>query len=170
MNSFRVARETLWALDVYYSKRPGGQVLMNFVRFFGGPIHMLTRRYRFVEEDLTIGKPEDDAVVSETRLNFKLWHRVDGPTELSPADAPGMERFLEMQKRGEEIMFPELPSLLERGSKPNCDRFFYRISYGSTEIHSFGGVELCCGCRAIWKGYIESLPERVQHIFPGLVL
>ncbi|KAI9148339.1 Alpha-ionylideneethane synthase aba3 [Paramyrothecium foliicola] len=174
VKSFRVAREILWALDVFYSRKREGQVLMNFVRFFGGPIHMLCRRYRFVEEDLTIGKAEDATVVSQTRRNFKLWNRVEGDVdELSnghPVEAPGMDRFRELLKRGDELMFQELPSVLEKSGQPHCDRCLYRLSYGANQIYSFGGVELCHGCRAMWRGYVESLPERVQHVFPEIVL
>jgi hypothetical protein len=33
---------------------------------------MLMRRYRFVEDALTISKPEDEHVVDQTRQNYKL--------------------------------------------------------------------------------------------------
>lgn len=63
VEAFRVAREVLWALDVASAKHPECLIAVNFVRFFGGPIHMMMRRYRFVEEGLSIGKPESDVVV-----------------------------------------------------------------------------------------------------------
>ncbi|TLS25786.1 hypothetical protein PpBr36_06879 [Pyricularia pennisetigena] len=240
IQAFRVAREMLWALDVAYARKPGGAVLMNFIRFFGGPIHMMMRRYRFVEEDLTIGKPETAAVVAQTRRNFKLWNRVDaqgsvasqsssdgndhnnnnnnnssssssrsssvsssgvsdaGSTHSSGADsnttsiepdkqdqqgqqdqqdqqdvaaeAPGAERFRSLMARSEELMFSELPTYLTRSGEPHCNRCHYRSSYGAQRLHRFGGVELCRGCRAMWRGYVDSLPERVQESFPDVVL
>lgn len=216
IEAFRVARELLWALDVAYAQKPGGLALMNFTRFFGGPIHMMMRRYRFVEEDLTVGKAETAAVVDETRHNVKLWNRVDAQNTaaagMTPAatvvhrtapstnssgsdsakrsnsidsagsnsdsdsgtepdmEAPGAERFWSLMKRSQELMFPELASFLKRSGTPHCDRCRYRASYGAQTLHRFGGVELCGGCRAMWRGYVKSLPERVQQAFPDVVL
>lgn len=226
IQAFRVAREMLWALDVAYAHKPEGAILVNFIRFFGGPIHMMMRRYRFVEEDLTVGKPETAAVVAETRRNFKLWNRVDAQvaapgqtssdnssdnrsssisstsstgtdgsgagdassvhssgvhsdaTSIEPEkedqssvfEAPGADRFRSLLARSKELMFPELRAYLSRSGEPHCNRCFYRSSYGAQQIHRFGGVELCRGCRAMWRGYVESLPERVQEAFPDVVL
>ncbi|KAL8387038.1 hypothetical protein RB595_010204 [Gaeumannomyces hyphopodioides] len=222
VRAFSVARELLWALDVAYAGKPEGLPLMNFVRFFGGPIHMMMRRYRFVEEDLTIGRPETDAIVAQTRRNVKLWNRVDANGVAVPADraaetagrsrnvstastastaisvgtaasslpmasrrgsdtsveddskpaaeAPGVERFHALIKRSGQLMFPELPAYLARSAEPHCDRCCYQASYGARRMYRFGGVDLCRGCRAMWRGYIESLPERVQEAFPDVVL
>ncbi|KAL8351287.1 hypothetical protein RB598_006188 [Gaeumannomyces tritici] len=236
VRAYSVARELLWALDVAYAGKPEGVPLMNFVRFFGGPIHMMMRRYRFVEEGLTIGRAETDVVVAETRRNVKLWNRVDavpqqpqqphheGTTEaagghsrgasiastptnadssssrssstsgpavssrgsdtsveddggkppaavaVAAAEVPGVERFHELLKRSDQLMFPELPAYLERSAEQYCDRCGYQTSYGARRMYRFGGVDLCVGCRAMWRGYIESLPERVQEAFPDVVL
>lgn len=175
IKAFRVAREVLWALDVAYAHKPEGAPLMNFVRYFGGPIHMMMRRYRFVEEDLTVGRPETDAVVTETRRHVKLWNRVDADIhdsngEGQTIEASSIQRYHAVLKRSEELMFPELPELLERGSKPHCDRCLYRASYGAEQNHSFGGVALCRGCQAMWRGYVESLPDRTKEVFAGIVL
>jgi hypothetical protein len=72
VQAFRQTRELLWALDVTWAKRPELQSVINFVRFFGGPIHMMMRRYRFVEEGLTIGRFETDEVINQARRNVKL--------------------------------------------------------------------------------------------------
>ncbi|TLD10184.1 hypothetical protein PgNI_05380 [Pyricularia grisea] len=224
IQAFRVAREMLWALDVAYAHKPEGAILINFIRFFGGPIHMMMRRYRFVEEDMTIGKPETAAVVAQTRRNFKLWNRVDAQVPQDSAasqtssgsnstssssssssggggdgdassihssgissnatsieaekedqssdsiEAPGAERFRNLLARSKDLMFPELPAYLSRAGEPHCNRCLYRSSYGAQQLHRFGGVELCRGCRAMWRGYVESLPERVQEGFPEVVL
>lgn len=51
-------REICWALDMAWlsGQRHVWPIVAAFVRFFGGPIHMTMRRYRFVEDGLTIGK------------------------------------------------------------------------------------------------------------------
>ncbi|KAI8949053.1 hypothetical protein F4801DRAFT_426870 [Xylaria longipes] len=173
--AFGVAREVLWGLDVAYACRPEGAPLMNFVRFFGGPIHMMMRRYRFVEEGLTVGRPETDEVVDETRRNVKLWNRVDANVnhdtmKSKAADTADVQRYHALLKQGEELMFPELPEFLARGGEPLCKQCAYRPFYGAEQNHCFGGVELCQGCRAIWRGYVESLPERARDVFSELVL
>ncbi|KAF7349846.1 Alpha-ionylideneethane synthase abl3 [Mycena venus] len=80
VRAFRQCREVLWALDVAWARQRQMRAVINFLRFFGGPIHMMMRRYRFVEEGLTIGKPETNQVITQTRANFKLWNRVSTPT------------------------------------------------------------------------------------------
>lgn len=77
VESYRLYREVLWALDVAWARYPAKRCVLNFIRFFGGPIHMTTRRYRFVEDGLMIGRPETEHVVELTRDNFKLWNRVE---------------------------------------------------------------------------------------------
>lgn len=42
IHAFHQCREALWALDVAWAGRPDHLVLSNFLRFFGGPIHMST--------------------------------------------------------------------------------------------------------------------------------
>lgn len=69
-------RNVLWALDVAWGRRPGYPVVINFLRIFGGPLHMMMQRYRFVEEGLTIGRQENKQVVDQTRQHFKLWNRL----------------------------------------------------------------------------------------------
>ncbi|KAJ7798284.1 hypothetical protein B0H14DRAFT_3545356, partial [Mycena olivaceomarginata] len=57
--AYRVAREVLWALDAAQAAEPAWRIVLNFLRSFGGPIQTMMRRYRFVEQGLTIGMPED---------------------------------------------------------------------------------------------------------------
>jgi hypothetical protein len=219
VESFRVARELLWAIDVSYAHKPEGQAIMNFIRFFGGPIHMMMRRYRFVEEGLTVGRLETEDVVAETRRNVKLWHRFDdsdvqnqerrktlmtddadlscnesdesansdrsrassdngGSTSASSVDGLVEESFEDSEKkrlesllaRSDELMFPGFATVLKRSDEQNCDRCYHRSAYGAKQLHRFGGVELCLGCKAMWRGYIESLPERVLQAFPDVLL
>ncbi|KAI0003505.1 BcABA3 [Xylariaceae sp. FL0662B] len=137
IEAFRVAREVLWAVDVAYAHRPEGAPLMNF--------------------DLTIGRPETDAVVEQTRRNVKLWNRVDADVhhdkmESKVADAP--DSCLDFS-RVEASRVANDVSIVSYGARPN---------------HCFGGVELCQGCQAMWRGYVESLPERTKEVFPEIVL
>lgn len=150
VGSFRAARELLWALDEYYAPRPGGPVIINFVRIVGGPVHMMMRRYRFVEEECTIGRVETDDVIELARRKVKLWNRVDvagKPQEsekLGLLEAPGVERYQDLLARHEEWMFPGFPEYLEAGGR--CESCVYRSSYGAEVRHTFGGVQLCQGC------------------------
>lgn len=54
------------------------QVVSNFLRLFDGPIHMMARRYRFVEKSLALGgKREMKHGIDQTRKNHKPWNRFD---------------------------------------------------------------------------------------------
>jgi len=175
IEAFRVARELLWALDVYYAApNKKGVALMNFLRFFGGPIHMMMRRYRFVEEDLSIGRTETGDVVAQTRRNVKLWNRVDASDAKEdlplPPEVAQVDRYKSLLQRKDDLMFPELHDILEGAGDPQCGQCRYRSSYGAKQIHKFGGVGLCSGCKSMWRDYVLSLPERVLEFFPGLVL
>ncbi|KAK7911784.1 ABA 3 protein [Apiospora marii] len=190
-NAYRVAREVLFAIEVAVAHRPESLVLTNFIRFFGGPIHMMMRRYRFVEDDLGLGRSYTSDVVTLARQHVKLWNRLDAPTPAGNEDAAAAgqnqnnhqygeteapapascDRYRRLVRdRAEELMFPGLADILERAGTPHCDRC-RRPTYGAKEaVHGFGGVELCPGCRAVWRAYVESLPERAQEVYPDLVL
>lgn len=203
-DAYRVAREVLFAVEVAAAHRPATLVLTNFVRYFGGPIHMMMRRYRFVEDDLRLGRVETRDVVALARQHVKLWNRLDAPpadngstpastntadrdqdqgqdqtkqhqakgeeAEEEDKEAPRCERYRRLVRdRAEELLFPGLADILERAGTPHCDRC-RPATYGARALHRFGGVELCPGCRAMWRGYVESLPERAKEVYPGLVL
>ncbi|KAK8045984.1 ABA 3 protein [Apiospora saccharicola] len=185
-DAYRVAREVLFAIEVAVAHRPESLVLTNFTRFFGGPIHMMMRRYRFVEDDLSLGRVETSDVVALARQHVKLWNRLDAPTTTDQAQnqnhqddktegreeeaAPHCDRYRSLVRdRAEELLFPGLSDILERAGTPHCNRC-RRATYGAHALHRFGGVELCPGCRAMWRGYVESLPERAKEVYPHLVL
>jgi hypothetical protein len=168
VRAFKQCREVLWALDTAWARQPKMQIVTNFLRFVGGPIHMMMRRYRFVEEGLTMGKPEVDHVVAQTRVNFKLWNRFD-VNETKDVDEEDMQRYRAVLARSEELLFPGLAELLESGGEGHCDSCHYRVSYGAQTIHCFGGVGLCDGCRAEWREFLESLPKRAAQQFPALL-
>ncbi|OIW27381.1 hypothetical protein CONLIGDRAFT_633738 [Coniochaeta ligniaria NRRL 30616] len=164
--AYRRAREVLWALDVAWADYPGHLPIVNFIRSFGGPIHMMMGRYRFVEDGLTIGKPETEDVISQTRRKFKLWNRVDSGRECGPDEA----RYCEVIRQSGRLLFDGLADLLQRQEpgRERCDRCRYRMSYGAERSGEFGGVELCDECREGWRFYIESLPQRAAAAFPEL--
>lgn len=173
VQAFRQCREVLWALEAAWASE--GTTLMerqcvtNFVRFFGGPIHMMMRRYRFVEEDMTIGRQEDISVVNQTRNNYKLWNRVDATKKAGNKD---VARYEAMIARSDELMFPGMKEFLEQGGDGHCDTCRYRSSYGAIKDQGrdgrFGGVELCQSCRPMWRNWLESFPARAAAVFPEL--
>lgn len=81
--AYHRCREVLWALDAAAAQEPSLQCAINFARSIGGPIHLMMRRYRFVDDALTIGNPETEQVVMDARAHVKLWNRVDQCAELA---------------------------------------------------------------------------------------
>ena len=166
VDAFRAARELLWALDVAWTPTsPARRCVVNFLRQFGGPIHIMMRRYRFVEDGLVVGKAETEEVVSQTRRHFKLWNRVDANRRFEFED--GRARYEDAIAREGGLMFPGLAELLE-GSDRQCGSCRYRLSYGAEVTGRFGGVELCEACREVWCEYVRSLPLRASRVFPVL--
>jgi hypothetical protein len=181
VQAFHQSRETLWALDVAWARKPGLLIVINFLRFFGGPIHMMMRRYRFVQEGLTIGKAETDQVIDQTRRNVKLWSRVEANagtstsmerdhTSNSNANSASTERYREVMARGDELMFPGLAAFLDPSENECCKYCHFRESYGAEGRHRFGGVELCERCKETWRWYLESFPVRAANVFPEIAL
>ncbi|KAJ7691576.1 hypothetical protein B0H17DRAFT_557715 [Mycena rosella] len=168
VKAFRQCREVLWALDAAWARQPKMQVVTNFLRFSGGAIHMMMRRYRFVDEGLTIGKPETEHVVTQTRANFKLWNRVDA-NRVKEVGEQDIQRYRDVLARSDELMFRGLAEALQTAGDGHCDTCRYRASYGAEVTHRFGGVELCERCRAEWRDFLERFPERAAQVFPELV-
>jgi hypothetical protein len=159
---FRRCREVLWALDAAWARAPAHRSAINFLRYFGGPIHMMMRRYRFTEENLTIGTPETEQVVSQTRENVKLWNRID-----ATGRSVHGERYANVIARGDTLLFPGLTDMLENAD--GCARCRHRRSYGAEASGRFGGVELCDGCRKEWQTYLKTFPARATEVFPILL-
>lgn len=165
--AFRQCREVLWALDAAWAGRPGMLIVPTVLRIFGGAIHMLMRRYRFVDENLTIGVPETEEVVSLTRANFKLWYRIDAD-KTKKVSEESFQRYRDVLAASEEVLFPGLAQTLETAGDGNCDTCIHRASYGAEDTHCFGGVKLCDDCRASWRHFLESFPDRAAKAFPEL--
>ncbi|MEU9243305.1 hypothetical protein [Streptomyces sp. NPDC048385] len=157
---FRRFREVLWALDATTARDPRFRVAVNFLRPFGGPIHMMMRRYRFTDDGLTIGLPETEDVVRQTRQNYKLWHRNDAQ-DSGTTQGP---RYADVIAQEEKILFPGLRTMLENSGTPPCGRCRYRESYGAETSGEFGGVELCDACRGEWRTYLTDFPTRAAQI------
>ncbi|KAL3419229.1 ABA 3 protein [Phlyctema vagabunda] len=163
IQAFRQARQLLWALDVAWAVRQELQVVANFVRLLGGPIHMMMRRYRFVEDDLTIGIPETDDIVSQARCNVKLWNRMDTDGE----KAKDLQRYKDVMARSDILMYPGLAESLDNEDNP-CSDCRFRETYGAESRHQFGGVEICHACKEEWRAYFDILLERAAKAFPEL--
>ena len=71
-DAYKQTREVLWAFDAAWGSDPKKLIAINFIRPFGGPLHMTMRRYRYVEDGMRIGKEEDKDTVDKTRQNYKL--------------------------------------------------------------------------------------------------
>lgn len=148
-------REICWALDMAWLSGQGHvwPVVAAFVRFFRGPIHMTMRRYRFVEDGLTIGKALDDEIIQEARRSVKLWYRLEGEKTCEVSD----HRYAEILARKEELMFPELGQILSAGNDEDCER----CQFVEKNV-------LCHICQKRWTNYLESLLYRAQNAFPEI--
>lgn len=131
---------------------------------------MMMRRYRFVEENMTIGREEDANVVDQARNHYKLWNRIDAKNlRAKEANDADMQRYRGIITHSESLLFPKLGEYIETGGEGHCNSCMYRPSYGAETTHSFGGVELCEDCRSKWREYLLSFPERAAKVFPELV-
>ncbi|CAE7187594.1 hypothetical protein PTNB73_06730 [Pyrenophora teres f. teres] len=162
VEAFHQCRELLWALDVAWAGKPEHLIVINFLRFFGGPIHMMMRRYRFVEEGLTIGRPETETVVKQARQHLKLWNRVDA----EKCNFRDFERYKDLTARSNELMFSGLRDFLDASSEESCEDCQQRQTYGAENSYAFGGVQLCSKCKELWGAYVRSFPDRLNSVFP----
>lgn len=168
--AYRQCREVLWALDAAWCKRPEMACVTSFLRYFGGPLHLMMRRYRFVEESMTIGREEDVNVVDQTRNHYKLWNRIDAKNlRAMETNDTDMQRYRRIIADSESLLFPKLGEFIETGGEGHCNTCMYRPSYGAENIHCFGGVKLCDDCESKWREYLLSFPERATKVFPELV-
>lgn len=159
VDAYRSYRQVLWDLDTRWSRTVAGRCAVNFARFVGGPIHQMMRRYRFVEEGLTVGKPETADVVTGARRNAKLWYRIDADTT-PPSDK---ERYKPVMAQADLVLFPGMVEMLNRTDQDKCPQCRHRHSYGAEAAGKFGGVELCDTCRSQWRNYLRTFPTRATQ-------
>ncbi|KAL5325376.1 hypothetical protein ACEPPN_006501 [Leptodophora sp. 'Broadleaf-Isolate-01'] len=164
VESFRLYREVLWALDVAWARDPAKRCVLNFTRSFGGPIHMTTRRYRFVEDGLMIGRPETEEVVELTRGNFKLWHRV----EETGTQSVMKESFADIMAQSDEHVFLGFSEILQNSAEKSCPHCSHAAFDSSMAIKQFGGIQLCDECRETWRSYMRAFPRRFGAVFPEI--
>ncbi|KAK4445125.1 hypothetical protein QBC34DRAFT_472993 [Podospora aff. communis PSN243] len=162
VEAFHRCREVLWRLDASMATEPKMQHAVNFVRYFGGPIHLMMRRYRFVEDGLGLGGVETEGLVGDARAHVKLWNRVDVCGE----GVDGGRLRVVMEREG--VLFEGLREMLEDGAEGRCEGCVFREVYGAEGSGEFGGVRLCVGCERKWQEYLGSLAERAAEAFPAL--
>ncbi|RMZ73257.1 ABA 3 [Pyrenophora seminiperda CCB06] len=160
----RQCREVLWALDCAWVEKPELCVVTNFIRYFGGPLFVTMRRYRFIEDDCTIGNKETADVVAQARQNRKLWNRIDEVI----SENPGIERYHKALEAADVLMFEGQSDMLKAVDDPQCGKCESHNTFGSNELHTFGGVKLCDGCKGKWALYMEDLPRRAVKAFPEM--
>ncbi|MFE9428288.1 hypothetical protein ACFYNO_35655 [Kitasatospora sp. NPDC006697] len=155
-DAYRSYRQALWDLDVRWSRTTAGRCAVNFARFVGGPIHLMMRRYRFVEDGLCLGAPRDVHIVEEARRNAKLWYRIDADTSTPEEQA----RYQAVLAQADRVLFPGMAEMLERPEGEKCPDCLRRRSYGAERAGGFGGVDLCPGCRTNWQDHLHTFPSR----------
>ncbi|KAL6242544.1 hypothetical protein RBB50_010684 [Rhinocladiella similis] len=144
----RVHIESLWALDTCWAMKPKHRHVVNFIRNIGGSIHMVVRRYRFVEENLTISSSETAKIIDEARRRVKLWNRVDAKEKGKSKDSLDVPRYKSLVRNShEELMYHELNEFLEDSDGATCTNCNFRQTHGAENIHRFRGVELCKKCK-----------------------
>lgn len=167
--AYKRYREVLWALDVALSGSPAHRCVINFLRSFGGPIHIEMRRYRYVEDRLMIGHPETDAAVEDARRHVKLWHRVDHLKGVGSGEHQGQAGYEDVLPKQEKIMFSGMAELLEQAvATEQCGQCYFRLSHGAETSGQFGGVKLCSVCQAKWQSYMADIWSRVTTVFPQI--
>lgn len=161
--AYRTYREALWALEEAWCHTVAGRAVLNVARYMGGPIHMMMRRYRFVEDGAMIGKPETAEVIDETRRNVKLWYRNEVNDRPPPARD---ERYQAVMDQADRLLIAGAADQLRRSDEDKCPHCRYRLSYGAEGMGTFGGVELCAGCRKVWGEHLLSIGERAAAVLP----
>ncbi|KAH6858590.1 hypothetical protein B0T12DRAFT_500889 [Alternaria alternata] len=164
--AYHKCREALWALDVAWARQPEMKCVINFLRYFGGPIHMIMRRYRFVEEGLTLGRPEDKRVIEQTRKHVKLWNRLDEQKKTKKQEAESLQQYRHVLSQENTLLFNGLGEMLEKADEGLCSECSYRETYGAPQAHTFGGVVICAAHKQGWADHTESILERMVRSFP----
>ncbi|KAF8214975.1 hypothetical protein K438DRAFT_1749083 [Mycena galopus ATCC 62051] len=156
------------------SSREGQRVKM--LSRFGNSFHELWnkklnqqwRRYRFVEEGLTIDVPETEEDMFLARSNVKLWHRIDANKRRDVSEE-NATHYSDVLARSEELLFLGLAEMLKESGDGICDTCLHRDSYGAETSHCFGGFQLCDRCKVDWRRYLESFPVLAAKAFPEVL-
>ncbi|PPJ54398.1 hypothetical protein CBER1_07760 [Cercospora berteroae] len=196
---FRGAREGLWGIDRAFTspenreyrcasvgkreveKARAWTVVCNMLRFFGGPIHVTMRRYRFVEEGLRIGREEDESVRGLARRNEKLWwrRREGGRGERRMGKQgggvgleEGRKRFEGYVQRQDELFFDGFVEMMEEGKGREDDVAGCCAGEGGETAgrSAFGARILSEAEREGWRQYAPGFNDRLKRAFPEVDL
>lgn len=138
--AFKRARDVLWSLDAN-SDSEDTRIVINFIRAPGGPIQMTMHRYHLVEEDLTIGRPENDEVKALAHQNAKLWFRDDRSSRLLADD----RRCGYVLSQRKQLLFSGLGKILVNSRDNVC------FQCRQTRFAKEGGVLVCKDCERVWR-------------------
>ena len=125
---------------------------------------MMTRRYRFVEDELMIGRAETNRVVELTRNKFKLWNRVEAATAQPVQDS----HYASVIAQSRRVRFPGFSDILERRAERRCLDCSSALFRNGTASGQFGGIRLCDGCKDAWRSYMENFLLRMVATFPEI--
>lgn len=164
VEAFRNAREVLRALDVAFARDPEWQCVINMLRLFGGPIHVMMRRYRFVEEGLVIGKCEDENDRKAAKKHEKLWHRLDRSRS---RQQEGQNRYKLILEKENKLLFRGFVDILESANRDDSPLSSpERDCVVEDADKRFGGELLSDAVREEWRAYALGLNGRLQRAFP----
>lgn len=154
-STYRTYRETLWNIDAHWADTPERIPVVNFLRNIAGPIHMTMRRYRFVEDSLTIGNLETAQTVDQARKNVKLWYR------LSPTPQNN-DHYQDILARQDRVLFPGFAAMLENAGQtcPDCE---YPSQY-TPSPGQFAGVRVCAAHQEEFDTHLAELPGRARRV------
>ncbi|MFJ5306688.1 hypothetical protein [Streptomyces sp. NPDC088350] len=153
-HTYRTCRDTLWNIDAHWADTPERTPVVNFLRNIAGPIHMTMRRYRYVEDSLTLGNPETARTVDQARKNVKLWYR------LSPT-AQDNNHYRDILANQGRVLFPGFAAILENAG-PTCFDCVYPSQFTPAPAH-FAGVRVCAEHRKAFDTHLGELPARARR-------
>ncbi|MFD8380520.1 hypothetical protein ACFV2X_18550 [Streptomyces sp. NPDC059679] len=152
--TYRSYRETLWEIDAHWGDTPERTPVVNFLRGIAGPIHMTMRRYRFVEDGLTIGNSESVDTIAQARKNVKLWYRLNS----TPQENSYYQEILASQDR---VLFPGFAEILEK-ARQDCPGCEYPSQYTPLP-NQFASVRVCAAHQDAFNTHLAELPTRARH-------
>ncbi len=149
VEAYKTARALLWAIDEQWCRTVRGRCATNTVRQVP-LIHVGMRRYRFVEDGLTLGMPETDEMIESAHKNVKLWYRGD-----TCAEEAWDERTRDVVTEQGHLLYRGLAEVLLDAEQKMCPHCTWHGIRNPT-IGQFSGVELCPRCKDIWQAYIKA--------------
>ncbi|MEU5339446.1 hypothetical protein AB0H18_01095 [Streptomyces sp. NPDC020766] len=153
-NTYCTHRETLWNIDARWADTPERTPVVNFLRNVAGPIHMTTRRHRFVEDGLTIGNPETSQTVDQARRNVKLWYRLSSTPQHN-------NHYQDIIANQDGVLFPGFAAILENAGQ-TCADCRYPSQY-TPQPAQFAGDRVCAAYQEAFDTHLAELPGRARR-------